>query len=69
MASFYGMAADHALNFEVVTAAGDIINANEVENSDLFWALKGGGPSTFGALISVTLKVWLRRLYLVASQY
>ena len=37
------MTADTVTNFEVVTAAGDILNANKDENEDLFYALKGGG--------------------------
>jgi hypothetical protein len=51
-------AADNALSFDLVSAAGDIITANAASNPDLFWALKGGGPSTFGAIISVTLKTF-----------
>ncbi|KZW00723.1 FAD-binding domain-containing protein [Exidia glandulosa HHB12029] len=58
MASFYGMAADNALAFEVLTASGHFITANEVENPDLFWALKGGGPSTFATVISLTVKTF-----------
>ena len=42
-----GWAADSAVNFEVVTAQSEIINANATSNSDLFWALKGGS-SNFG---------------------
>lgn len=30
---------------QVVLADSRIVNANEKENSDLFWALKGGGPN------------------------
>ena len=37
------MTADTVTNYEVVTAAGDIVNANSEENTDLFYALKGGG--------------------------
>ncbi|KAJ3488678.1 hypothetical protein NLJ89_g11589 [Agrocybe chaxingu] len=58
MSSFYGMGADNALSFEVVTASGEFVTANEVENPDLFWALKGGGPSTFGVVVSVTVKTF-----------
>ncbi|CAA7267512.1 unnamed protein product [Cyclocybe aegerita] len=50
--------ADNALSFEVVTASGEFVTANEVENPDLFWALKGGGPSTFGVVVSVTVKTF-----------
>ncbi|CAG8980498.1 hypothetical protein HYALB_00013099 [Hymenoscyphus albidus] len=41
----YGLAADNAKNFEIVLADGTVTNANSSENSDLFWALKGGGPN------------------------
>ncbi|KAK3990423.1 6-hydroxy-D-nicotine oxidase [Cladorrhinum sp. PSN332] len=53
-----GMSADNVLAFEVLTASGYIVNANAVENPDLFWALKGGGPSTYGVLLSVTVKTF-----------
>jgi len=50
------IAADHALSFEVLTPSGSFVTANEVQNRDLFWALKGGGPSTFGVVLSLTVK-------------
>jgi FAD/FMN-containing dehydrogenase len=42
-----GFACDSVVNYEVVLASGEIINANATRNSDLFRALKGGG-SNFG---------------------
>lgn len=56
LSTLKGMAADHALEFEMVTADGETVTANAAENSDLFWALKGGGPATFGIVTSVTVK-------------
>ncbi|MCJ1405575.1 hypothetical protein MMC11_008803 [Xylographa trunciseda] len=41
----YGLAADNVKNFEIVLANGTITNANLQQNTDLFWALKGGGPN------------------------
>ncbi len=58
MASRHGMGADNALAFEVVTTNGTLITADAATNPDLFWALRGGGPSTFGILVSVTLKTF-----------
>jgi len=52
----FGMAADQALEFEVVTADGKIVTASRTENPDLFWALSGGGPGTFGVVTSVTVR-------------
>ncbi|KAI0191937.1 FAD-binding domain-containing protein [Astrocystis sublimbata] len=51
----FGMGADHVLEMEVVTPTGDIVTANECQNDDLFWAMRGGGGSTFGVMTSVTL--------------
>jgi hypothetical protein len=31
------------LNYEVVLSNASIVNANATSNTDLFWALKGGG--------------------------
>jgi FAD/FMN-containing dehydrogenase len=36
-----GMASDNVLQATVVTTTGDILVANEVQNSDLFWAIRG----------------------------
>jgi FAD/FMN-containing dehydrogenase len=46
-----------ALEAEVVTADGNVRFANACTNSDLFWALKGGGGGTFGAVSRVTLRL------------
>jgi hypothetical protein len=36
----------HYLTYlKIVLANGSIIDANAKENTDLFWALKGGGPN------------------------
>ncbi|KAK3937418.1 FAD-binding domain-containing protein [Diplogelasinospora grovesii] len=52
----YGMAADQVLEMEIVTPTGNILTLNECQNTDLFWAMRGGGGSTFGVMTSVTLK-------------
>jgi FAD/FMN-containing dehydrogenase len=53
----YGMAAAGLLEAEVVTADGKVRIANACSNPDLFWALKGGGGGTFGAVSQLTLRV------------
>jgi FAD/FMN-containing dehydrogenase len=53
----YGTAAAGLLEAEVVTADGKVRVANACTNPDLFWALKGGGGGTFGAVSKVTLRV------------
>lgn len=41
LAPHYGMAADQVLEMELVTPGGDIAIANECQNTDLFWAMRG----------------------------
>jgi FAD/FMN-containing dehydrogenase len=52
----FGLAADQTLAFEVVTAEGEIVTASATENSDLYWALSGGGGGTYGIVISLTVR-------------
>jgi len=52
------MAADQVLAIELVTPDGRFVRASEDSNSELFWALRGGGGSTFGVMTSVTAKVY-----------
>lgn len=40
----------------IVIKQGKLVTANEFENPDLFWALRGGGGGTFGVVTSVTLR-------------
>ncbi|KAL1800073.1 hypothetical protein ACET3X_000415 [Alternaria dauci] len=56
MTGLYGTGADSVLSMEVVTADGEFVVANSTSNTDLFWALRGGGGSTFGVVTSVTVK-------------
>lgn len=34
------------------------MTANPDNHADLYWALKGGGPSSFGVVVSVTIKAF-----------
>ncbi|OOF95298.1 hypothetical protein ASPCADRAFT_147461 [Aspergillus carbonarius ITEM 5010] len=52
--SQYGVGAMGVSNYEVVLADSRIVNANAQENTDLFWALKGGGPN-FGIVTKMDL--------------
>src|SRR6266567_8885374 len=53
----YGTAAASLLEAEVVTADGKVRIANACTNSDLFWALKGGGGGSFAVVSKMTLRV------------
>ncbi|KAF3006223.1 hypothetical protein E8E14_001906 [Neopestalotiopsis sp. 37M] len=51
----WGSCLDHVLEVEVVTADGSIIRANETENPDMFFALKGAGAG-FGVITEFVVK-------------
>jgi hypothetical protein len=57
LSGLYGMAADHVMALEVVTADGRFITASPEFNTDLYWALRGGGGSTFGVVTSLIIRV------------
>ncbi|KAF2746115.1 FAD-binding domain-containing protein [Sporormia fimetaria CBS 119925] len=56
LSAIYGMAADHVVAFQVVTAEGRYITVSESSHSDLFWALRGGGGGTFAVVVSVIVR-------------
>ncbi|QDG67030.1 FAD-binding oxidoreductase [Pseudarthrobacter sp. NIBRBAC000502772] len=39
----YGLTIDHLISAEVVTADGNLLHASADDNTELFWALRGGG--------------------------
>ncbi|KAH6626607.1 hypothetical protein B0J18DRAFT_365261 [Chaetomium sp. MPI-SDFR-AT-0129] len=58
LTSLYGFLADTALEFKVITADGALKTANANTNADLFWALRGGGPASFGVIVEATYKTF-----------
>jgi hypothetical protein len=58
MTSAYGLGSDNVLEFQVVTADGQLKIANEVANPDLFWALRGGCGSTYGIVTQATVRAY-----------
>ena len=57
----YGMASDNLVAAEIVVASADggatAIIADEENNSDLLWALRGAGNGNFGIVTSLTYKI------------
>jgi FAD/FMN-containing dehydrogenase len=58
LSRYHGLAADNVLGMRVVLYNGTLIYASENKNSDLFWALRGGGSGSFGIVTQFNLKVF-----------
>ncbi|KAI5858767.1 FAD binding domain-containing protein [Tricharina praecox] len=56
LSTILGMGTDSVLQYTLVTADGKYITADAKSNSDIFWAMRGGGGASWGVLISVTVK-------------
>lgn len=53
----FGLGCDSLLEVEIINYKGCTIKANQRENPDLFWALKGAGGGNFGIVVSMTYKL------------
>ena len=71
MSRMFGMAVDNLLEVEMVTANGSVVHADaysttfinddgtetKSNNTDIFWALRGGGGGTFGIVTKFTYRL------------
>jgi FAD/FMN-containing dehydrogenase len=72
LSSDYGMGADNVLQVTLVTPSGDIVTANSCQHDDLFWAIRGGGGSTFGVILEVVMKAYpspKTDLYVIQAEF
>ena len=49
-----GLGVDRVLQFKIVTPDGKYRTVNKCQDSDLFFALRGGGGGTFGVVLEST---------------
>ena len=57
MARMHGLSAESVLAAEIVTADGALIRADRTENSDVFWAIRGGGGG-LGVIVSLEIALY-----------
>ncbi|KAK0729514.1 hypothetical protein B0H67DRAFT_479292 [Lasiosphaeris hirsuta] len=62
LTSKFGLGSDQVLSINVVTADGKFLTVGPESTGglekELWWALRGGGPSTFGVMTSVVLRAF-----------
>ena len=51
-----GLTCDYLIKAELLDARGRLLKVSSKENADLFWAIRGGGGSSFGILTSFTFR-------------
>jgi len=57
MARMHGLAAESVLAVELVTAEGALVRADRTQNTDLFWALRGGGGG-LGVVVAMEIALY-----------
>lgn len=67
LARKYGLTIDNLLSADLVTAEGKLLHCSKKENSDLFWALRGGGGN-FGIVTSFEFKLHRQNREIFAAQ-
>jgi FAD/FMN-containing dehydrogenase len=55
-----GWACENVVGIDVITADGELVHADEVQNADLLWAARGAGPGFFGAITRFHLRTFPR---------
>ncbi|KAF4918377.1 FAD-linked oxidoreductase patO [Colletotrichum viniferum] len=63
MSPVAGLGSDQILSVDIVTPDGRHVTADDKNNSDLFWAVRGGGGSTWGVVTSMTVRVYPKKQF------
>lgn len=53
MSPIAGLGSDQVLSLEIVTPDGRLVIADEKNNSELFWAVRGGGGGKLQPLLHI----------------
>jgi len=65
----YGPACMSVIGIDVVVASGELLHADENENSELLWAARGAGPGFFGVVTKFYLRLYPRKKVTMVSSY
>lgn len=64
----YGLTIDNLLEAEMVLADGSFVTVNATQNTDLFWAIRGGGGN-FGVVTSFTFQAHPQKTVLAGPTF
>jgi FAD binding domain/Berberine and berberine like len=64
----HGLSCDNVLGFTLVAADGSLVRANQAENAELYWALRGGGGN-FGVVTEFEVRLHPLSSVLLATSY
>ncbi|KAI1292421.1 FAD-binding domain-containing protein [Xylaria venustula] len=67
LSSTYGLSADQLLQVTVVTSTGRVLVANDAQNQDLFWAVRGGGGGQYGVVVEYVMLTYPPPIDIVQS--
>ncbi|KAI0459497.1 FAD-binding domain-containing protein [Xylaria acuta] len=67
LSSTYGLAADQVLQVTIATSTGLVLVANDAQNQDLFWAIRGGGAGQYGVVIEFVVLTYPAPIDIVTS--
>jgi FAD/FMN-containing dehydrogenase len=65
----WGPACASVTSIDVVTAAGELVHADEKQNVELFWAARGAGPGFFGVVTRFEVRLQSRPKTMMRSDY
>lgn len=56
LSSHYGLSSDHIYQATVITSEGKRLVANDEQNQDIFWAIRGAGGGQFGVVTEFIIR-------------
>lgn len=56
LSSHYGLSSDHIYQVTIITSEGHRLVANDEQNQDIFWAIRGAGGGQFGVVTEFIIR-------------